>query len=127
MTTATNPALVNHKTCLKFDTYDLGEMRRRTKHGLIRILSANFATIPVHKTEQRTNEKGWRTWAGNRVLTNSMKAWLRFAPTLPLVLTTLPKGVPSSTNSSGVQSHGRFRTWITLDGGCVYRNCGCPP
>jgi hypothetical protein len=44
-----------------------------------------------------------------------------------MVLTTLPKGVPSSTSSSRVQSHGRFRRWSTFDGGCVYRNYGCPP
>lgn len=67
-----------------------------------------------HNTERR------------RILTNSTKAWFRLAPTLHFVLTTLPKGLPSSTSSSSVQSHGRFLRWITFDGGCVYLNCGCP-
>lgn len=29
-------------------------------------------------------------------------------------------------SSSSAHSHGRFRRWSTLDGVCVYRNCGVP-
>lgn len=58
------------------------------------------------------------------ILTNSIKAWFLFAPTLHFVFTTLPNGFPSSISSSSVHSHGKFLKWSTLDGGWVYRNCG---
>ncbi len=60
------------------------------------------------------------------VLTNSTNAWLWLAPTLTLVFTTFPNGLQSSISSSSLHSHGKFRTCNTFDGGCVYRNCGCP-
>jgi hypothetical protein len=44
-----------------------------------------------------------------------------------MVLTTLPKGLQSSTSSSSVHSHGMFRRCSTLDGVCVYRNCVVDP
>lgn len=97
----------------------------------------NNRTLITHISKTKSKKKLWTNFLRSKTanhdnrnqleqLTNSTKAWLRLAPTLHLVLTILPKGLQSSTSSSSLQSHGKFRRWRTFDGVCVYRNCCCP-